>query len=108
METPYLYQPNNTISVFGEVRRESSFVYNNKYAIDDYITLAAGMTRLADEDNIYIVRANGLVEMPTGNWFRFGASRFCRGDTIIVPVDYSYRAPLPFYRDVISLFIKEQ
>ncbi len=94
----------NTISVFGEVRRESSFVYNKKYAIEDYITLAAGTTRLADEDNIYIVRANGLVEMPTGNWFKYGASRVLQeGDAIIVPVDYSYRPALPFYRDVISI-----
>ena len=94
----------NTISVFGEVRRESSFVFNNKYSIDDYITMAAGITRLADEDNIYIVRADGFVEMPTGNWFKFGASRVLReGDTIIVPVDYSYRAALPFWRDVISI-----
>ena len=92
----------NTISVFGEVRRESSFVFNNKYSIDDYITMAAGITRLADEDNIYIVRADGFVEMPTGNWFKFGASRVLQeGDTIIVPVDYSYRAALPFWRDVI-------
>lgn len=94
----------NTISVFGEVRRESSFVFNKTYAIDDYITLAAGMTRLADEDNIYIVRANGLVDIPSGNWFKYGSSRVLReGDAIIVPVDYSYRAPLPFYRDVISI-----
>ena len=94
----------STISVFGEVRRESSFVFNNKYSIDDYITMAAGITRLADEDNIYIVRADGFVEMPTGNWFKFGASRVLQeGDTIIVPVDYSYRAALPFWRDVISI-----
>ena len=94
----------NTISIFGEVRRESSFVFNNKYSIDDYITMAAGITRLADEDNIYIVRADGFVEMPTGNWFKFGASRVLQaGDTIIVPVDYSYRAALPFWRDVISI-----
>ena len=94
----------NTISVFGEVRRESSFVFNNKYSIDDYITMAAGITRLGDEDNIYIVRADGFVEMPTGNWFKFGASRVLQeGDTIIVPVDYSYRAALPFWRDVISI-----
>ena len=94
----------NTISVFGEVRRESSFVFNNKYSIDDYITMAAGITRLADDDNIYIVRADGFVEMPTGNWFKFGASRVLQeGDTIIVPVDYSYRAALPFWRDVISI-----
>ena len=50
-------------------------MYNNKYAIDDYITLATGMTRLADEDNIYMVRANGLVDIPSGNWFKFGSSR---------------------------------
>ena len=94
----------NTISVFGEVRRESSFIFNNKYSIDDYITMAAGITRLGDEDNIYIVRADGFVEMPTGNWFKFGASRVLReGDTIIVPVDYSYRAALPFWKDVISI-----
>ena len=94
----------NTISVFGEVRRESSFVFNNKYSIDDYITMAAGITRLADENNIYIIRADGFVEMPTGNWFKFGASRVLQeGDTIIVPVDYSYRAALPFWRDVISI-----
>ena len=94
----------NTISVFGEVRRESSFVFNNKYSIDDDITMAAGITRLADEDNIYIVRADGFVEMPTGNWFKFGASRVLQeGDTIIVPVDYSYRAALPFWKDVISI-----
>ena len=94
----------STISVFGEVRRESSFVFNNKYSIDDYITMAAGITRLADEDNSYIVRADGFVEMPTGNWFKFGASRVLQeGDTIIVPVDYSYRAALPFWRDVISI-----
>lgn len=94
----------NTISVFGEVRRESSFIFNNKYSIDDYITMAAGITRLGDEDNIYIVRADGFVEMPTGNWLKFGASRVLReGDTIIVPVDYSYRDALPFWRDVISI-----
>ena len=94
----------NTVSVFGEVRRESSFVHNKKYSIEDYITMAAGITRLADEDNIYIVKANGFVEMPTGNWFKFGGSRIVeQGDSIIVPVDYSYRAALPFWRDVISI-----
>lgn len=100
----YIPTRSNTVSVFGEVRRESSFVFNKKYSIDDYITMAAGTTRLADEDNIYIVKANGFVEMPTGNWFKFGASKVLQeGDSIVVPVDYSYRASLPFWRDVISI-----
>ena len=65
--------------------------------------LAAGITQLADEDNIYIVRANGNIAQP-GGWFRFGSEKLlAEGDTIIVPVDYDYRQSLPFWRDVISI-----
>lgn len=94
----------NTVTVFGEVRRQSSFVYNGSYEIEDYILLAAGTTQLADEDNIYIVKANGNIEIPSSGWFEFGSSKLIdEGDTIIVPVDYSYRQSLPFWRDVISI-----
>lgn len=94
----------NTVTVFGEVRRQSSFVYNSKYEIDDYLTMAAGITQLADENNIYVVKANGNIEIPSGGWFQFGSSKIINeGDTIIVPVDYQYRQSLPFWRDVISI-----
>ena len=95
---------NNTVTVFGEVRRQSSYVYNPKFAVEDYLTLAAGVTQLADEDNIYIVKANGNVAQVEGGWFKFGSDKIVNeGDTIIVPVDYAYRQALPFWRDVISI-----
>ena len=95
---------NNTVTVFGEVRRQSSYVYNPKLAIEDYITLAAGTTQLADEDNIYVIKANGNVAQAEGGWFKFGSNKIINeGDTIIVPVDFSYRQSLPFWRDVISI-----
>ena len=37
------------------VSRQSSFVYNPQFELEDYLSLAAGITQLADEDNIYIV-----------------------------------------------------
>ena len=100
----YVPTKSNTVTVFGEVRRQSSFVYNKRYAIEDYLTKAAGLTQLADEENIYIVKANGNIEIPRGGWFTFGSSKIIsEGDTIIVPVNYDYRQSLPFWRDVISI-----
>ncbi|ERL46903.1 iron complex transport system ATP-binding protein [Candidatus Micropelagos thuwalensis] len=100
----YIPERSNTITVFGEVRRQSSYVYNSQFEIEDYLTLAAGITQLADEDNIYIVKANGNVAQPKGGWFRYGSDKLLsEGDTIIVPVDYDYRQSLPFWRDVISI-----
>ena len=100
----YVPTKSNTVTVFGEVRRQSSFVYNKRYAIEDYLTKAAGLTQLADEENIYIVKANGNIEIPRGGWFTFGSSKILsEGDTIIVPVNYDYRQSLPFWRDVISI-----
>ena len=94
----------DTITVFGEVRRQSSYVYNPQFEIDDYINLAAGVTQLADEENIYHVRANGNITQPKSGWFKFGSDKVLNaGDTIIVPVDYSYRQSLPFWKDVISI-----
>ena len=94
----------NTVTVFGEVRRQSSYVFNPQFEIEDYLTLAAGTTQLADEDNIYIVKANGNVTQPKGGWFKYGSNKLLsEGDTIIVPVDYNYRQSLPFWRDVVSI-----
>ena len=103
-DSVFIPTKSNTVTVFGEVRRQSSFVYNKNYEIEDYLTMAAGMTQLADDSNIYVVKANGNIEMPSGGWFQYGSSKIIdEGDTIIVPVDYQYRQSLPFWRDVISI-----
>jgi polysaccharide export outer membrane protein len=100
----FIPERSNTVTVFGEVRRQSSYVYNPRFEIEDYLTLAAGTTQLADEDNIYIVKANGNVAQPNGGWFKYGSDKLVsEGDTIIVPVDYNYRQSLPFWKDVISI-----
>ena len=71
----YIPGKSNTITVYGEVRRQSSYVYNPQLGIEDYINLAAGPTQLADEENIYIVKANGNITQPKSGWFKFGSDK---------------------------------
>ena len=100
----YIPGKSNTITVYGEVRRQSSYVYNPQLGIEDYINLAAGPTQLADEENIYIVKANGNITQPKSGWFKFGSDKvLSEGDTIIIPVNYNYVQALPFWRDVVSI-----
>ena len=52
----------SAITVVGEVRRSGSFVLQDNYNIDDYLQLAAGKTARGDEDEIYIIKADGSVK----------------------------------------------
>ena len=59
------------VTVIGEVQNATSHLYNPKLGRDDYIALSGGVTRRADRDRIYIVRASGNVISGEGSsrWF---------------------------------------
>jgi len=71
------------VLVMGEVYNESSMLYYKNMKRDDYLDLAGGVTESADDDGIYIVRANGYVDSARG-WNR--NHDIHPGDTIVVPV----------------------
>jgi len=75
----------DTVTVFGEVFNPSSFVYNREYSSSDYIKLASGLSRTADNSNIYVIHADGRSEPIDGGWFSSGAD-IEKGDTIVVPL----------------------
>lgn len=54
-------EKNNLISVAGEVMFPSTFSYNNKTNLHDYINLSGGLTSLANSDSIIIKHQNGLI-----------------------------------------------
>ena len=78
-----LYVPKqpDEVMVLGQVYNTTALLYRKKYDLDDYIDAAGGMTRLADDDRIYVVRANGFVERAS-SW---GSTRIYPGDVIVVP-----------------------
>lgn len=54
-------EKNNLISVSGEVMFPSTFSYNSKTSIQDYINFSGGLTSLANSDKIIIKHQNGMI-----------------------------------------------
>lgn len=92
------------VTVIGEVQSATSHLYNPNFSRDDYIAMSGGVTPRADEKHIYVVRANGSVEVGTsGLWFRKGGVQIEPGDTIVVPLDTERMRPLPFWTAVTTI-----
>jgi polysaccharide export outer membrane protein len=93
------------VTVIGEVQTTTSHFYRENLTRDDYIGLSGGVTRKADRDLIYIVRANGsVVSSESGGWFRRSGQVAMRpGDTIVVPLDTERMPALPLWQAVTSI-----
>ena len=79
------------VGVFGSVFNSGSYLYSASRGIADYLRLAGGPTRGADNGSTFVVRANGSVvsSLTTGSWLnrRNGLDGLSAepGDTIFVP-----------------------
>ncbi len=79
-----------TVGVFGSVFNAGSYLHNTGRTIDDYLRLAGGPTRGADERSMFVVRANGSVvsQLQSASWIsrgEAGGMTALPGDTIFVP-----------------------
>jgi protein involved in polysaccharide export with SLBB domain len=91
------------VTVLGEVQNATSFFYDPSLSKDDYVAMAGGTTRRADEGRSYVVRANGGIAASKGNnWFK-GAAEMQPGDTIVVPIDAERMRPLPLWTQVTTI-----
>nr|WP_247659625.1 SLBB domain-containing protein [Pseudoalteromonas sp. MMG006] len=88
-DTLYVPSKRDSISVIGEVNYSTSHLYRQGVSVDEYINSSGGLKDRADEDRIYIIKANGSVKIPhTGGWFAANnAEQLEPGDTIVVPMD---------------------
>ncbi|HET8817541.1 MAG TPA: SLBB domain-containing protein [Pseudidiomarina sp.] len=81
----------NTVSIIGEVQLASSYQYDANLTLEDYIERAGGTRQKADEERVYVVKADGSVMVPErSSWFSARATQIEPGDTIIVPLDTQY------------------
>ena len=80
-----------TVGVFGSVFNGGSYLYSDGRTLGDYLGLAGGPTRGADESSTFVIRANGSVvsSQQKGNWVTRGSAlagtRAEPGDTVFVP-----------------------
>lgn len=82
-----------TVGVFGSVFNTGSFLFNEGRTLNDYLRLAGGPVKGADERSIFVVRINGQVlsgRQYGGSWFsnsKIGEVAAEAGDTVFVPED---------------------
>ncbi|AOE50171.1 polysaccharide biosynthesis/export family protein [Kangiella sediminilitoris] len=76
------------VTVVGEVQVPTSHLYTPGYDFYDYIERSGGKKDTAENDAIYIVKANGSVVLPNDSlWLTHDNADIQPGDTIVVPLD---------------------
>ncbi len=103
-------QNSNSVSVLGRVVNPTSFVYLNDESVDFYLKQAGGTTKDSDDDEIYVVRANGSIFSrqqfsSLGPLFGGGFQNqpITSGDTIVVPQNYEKTAWLRTIKDITTI-----
>ena len=80
-----------TVGVFGSVFNAATYLHTPGRTVDDYLRLAGGPTKGADEGSVFVVRANGNVvsARQRAGWFNRSGDLFTLpaepGDTLFVP-----------------------
>lgn len=102
-----LYVPNISpvVSVIGEVYVSTTHILQETISIEEYIQRSGGLTPRADDNNIYIVKANGSVKIPDNDfWFDGEELLLESGDTIVVPRDAVNYERLGLWQTVTQIF----
>ena len=87
----YIPPQPTTVGVFGSVVSAGSYLHSGGRTVGDYVRLAGGPTRGADDQSIFVVRANGSVRssLQESGYFSRGnqlaGTIADPGDTIFVP-----------------------
>lgn len=92
-----------TVSIIGEVQMNSSHIFDERMSMNDYLSLAGGVTEFADTSKIYVIRADGRVFQPGVDWFSFADSEIGPGDTIVVPLDVNLQNNLGVWQQVTQI-----
>jgi len=92
------------ISVIGEVQHAASHLYNNEWTLEDYLEKSGGISSRADDDRIYVVKADGSVFLPNqSGWLTHQNENLSPGDTIIVPLDSDRIKSLTLWTNVSQI-----
>lgn len=96
----------DSVSIMGEVQMTTSYRFDPDVSVKEYINRSGGTKEKADEERIYIVKANGAIERYNGgsSWFSFNeGAQLGAGDTIIVPMDTTYTEDLELWSQVTTI-----
>ncbi len=84
-------QAPGSVTAVGAVYNDNAVIYRPDRTVSDYLKVA-GVTPLAERDNLFLVRANGgVVTQDHQGWFQANIEqmKLMPGDTIVVPEKYT-------------------
>ena len=107
----------STVNVLGQVFNPNTVAFNPKLKPWDYIEAAGGVTRSSDKDNIFIVKANGMVvplkktngksSWITGRQKEESNLAMGPGDSVLVPEDFEIKInKLQMTKDVTQIMFQ--
>ena len=93
------------VMVLGEVQYATSHLVKAGLKRDDYVAASGGLTVNADDERVYVVRANGAVVGANGSrWFSQANNVEIRaGDAIVVPLDVDRVPSLALWQSSTSI-----
>jgi len=99
-----LYVPSKMqeVSVIGQVFHPTSHLFREDLKASDYVNLSGGMTKKADDESVYIVRANGSVQLAEEDWLDQSPEIF-PGDTVVVPLDAERISSLKLWTSISQI-----
>ncbi|MCC5450264.1 SLBB domain-containing protein [Rheinheimera sp. UJ51] len=102
-----LYIPRNqtSVTIMGEVQHPGSHRFRNGLSVSEYLALAGGPRKRADQERVFVIRADGSVMIPSqSRWFSAVNDELRPGDTIIMPLDTEYKDSLSVWAQVTQIF----
>ncbi|OPY79848.1 MAG: Polysialic acid transport protein KpsD precursor [Syntrophorhabdus sp. PtaU1.Bin153] len=108
---------NAVVNVVGAVMSDGSYIYNEHWGYEDYIQMAGGYSRYADEDNVFVMKADGSArKLAQGfvNWNPFkkrwetagfddNRRPIEEGDAIVVPEKMERTAWMRNLKDITQI-----
>lgn len=96
----------STVSVFGAVYNENTFIYKQEKLVTDYLQQAGGVTKDGDDKSIYVIRADGsVVSKGQSGWFGgFSSLTLSPGDAIVVPEEFDKTSFTKNFKDWTQIF----
>jgi polysaccharide export outer membrane protein len=96
---------NTSIAVVGEVQHAASHRFKKGLSLQDYLDLSGGFRKRADQERVYVIRADGSVYIPAQkSWFAVKEEKLKPGDTIVVPLDTEFKDSLSVWTAVTQIF----
>ncbi len=101
-DTLYIPDREDSVVVQGEVLNPNAIVYNEALSAEGYLAKAGGLKDGADDDNIFVVHANGEAQVLNGGVFS-ASTVIGPGDVIVVPMYISTYGGMQFAKDITAI-----